>query len=398
MVKKILPTFYSKSEFMNKASKLPVYKAEQRMLPIEQRLLLLDTIYNIYIPNEMSFEIYSKLYVALCRSLNKKFSRDAVMQRYENHNLIVGKQANGLIGGGDSILITGIAGIGKTSAINGAVRLLAENIIDTETTRIVPILEIQCPFDCSIKSMLLEIIINADRALGSDYLSTAGRKATTDELIGLVSQISLNHIGVIVIDEIQNVVSNNHGANLIGALTQLINYSGTSIVMVGTPESRAFFEKAEFFARRAIGLNYDRNDYNDEFCEMISIILSYNYTRHKAVWDENTLAWIYEHSAGLPSNVISLIHDAQEIALTRGTEVLDKKMLEMAFNERMQIMHSYIDISPVKVSKTLKTKRMRMNKKAMTDKKSHSWFKSIISDSGEDVIKVLSQYIKVEEV
>ncbi len=396
MNNKILPTFLSKPEYMNKASRLPVYKAEQRMLPMEQRLLLLDTLYSIYVPTDMSFEVYSKLFVALSRSLNKKFSREAILQRYENHNLIVGRQSNGLIGGGDSILITGKAGIGKSSAIDGAIRLLSDKIIEFDTTRVIPILEIQCPFDCSIKSMLTEIIRNTDRELGSDYLNSAtGRKSTTDELIGLVSQIALNHIGVIVIDEIQNVVTNSHGANLIGALTQLINNSATSIVMVGTPESRAFFEKAEFFARRAIGLNYDRNDYNDEFCAMVSTVLSYNYTRHKAIWDENTIAWIYEHSAGLPSNVIALIHDAQEIALTRGIESLSSKTLEMAFNERMQILHSYIDNKPIKVRKTKGCKGY--NRKKAVNKSSESWLRSIINSS-DDIIKALSEHIEVEEV
>ena len=113
----MLPTFLSKTEFMHKVKRIPTYKAEHRMLPLEQRLLLLDTIYDIYIPTEMTYEIYSKLYVALCRSISKKFTKEAIYQRYENHNLMMGKQSNGLIGGGDSILITGIAGIGKSSAI-----------------------------------------------------------------------------------------------------------------------------------------------------------------------------------------------------------------------------------------------------------------------------------------
>ncbi len=393
----ILPKFLCKNEFIHKAARMPVYKAEHRMLPLEQRLLLLDKIYDIYIPTEMAYEIYSKLYVALCRSISKKFTKEAIYQRYENHNLTMGKQANGLIGGGDSILITGIAGIGKSSAIEGAVRLLSEKVIETKATRIVPILQIQCPFDCSIKSMLTEIIRNADDVLDSDYMSMAGRKATTDGLIGLVSQIALNHIGVIVIDEIQNVVSNSHGANLIGALTQLINNSATSIVMVGTPESRAFFESAEFFARRAIGLNYNWNEFSDEFCEMTSSVLSYNYTRRKSKCDENLMAWIYEHSAGLPSNVISLIHDAQEIALTRGTEMLDKNALEMAFSERMQIMHSYIEIAPIKVNKTKRKKQKRSNRRNKSNS-CYSWLGSVITDSDKDILKTLGEYIEVEEV
>ena len=56
-------------------------------------------------------------------------------------------------------------------------------------------------------------------------------------LIGSVSQVALNHIGLLIVDEIQNVVNNKNGKSLMGMLTQLINNSGISICMVGTPES-----------------------------------------------------------------------------------------------------------------------------------------------------------------
>lgn len=52
-----------------------------------------------------------------------------------------------------------------------------------------------------------------------------------DTLIGTVSQVALNHIGLLIIDEIQNVVNKN-GKAIIGTLTQLINNSGLSIVKI----------------------------------------------------------------------------------------------------------------------------------------------------------------------
>lgn len=59
-------------------------------------------------------------------------------------------------------------------------------------------------------------------------------RVTTDMLIGCVSQVSLNHIGLLVVDEIQNVCNHRNGTNLVSMLTQLINNSGISICMVGT--------------------------------------------------------------------------------------------------------------------------------------------------------------------
>ena len=89
-------------------------------------------------------------------------------------------------------------------------------------------------------------------------------------LIGSVSQVAINHIGMLVVDEIQNVANSKNGKSLIGALTQLINNSGISICMVGTPESSRFFESAIQLARRSVGLQYTTMSYDQyfqEFCK-----------------------------------------------------------------------------------------------------------------------------------
>lgn len=48
-------------------------------------------------------------------------------------------------------------------------------------------------------------------------------RATTDMLIGSVSQVCLNHIGLLIIDEIQNVVKNKHGMQLRPEVVKLLS-------------------------------------------------------------------------------------------------------------------------------------------------------------------------------
>lgn len=79
------------------------------------------------------------------------------------------------------------------------------------------------------------------------------------------SQVCINHIGLLIIDEIQHVYGHRNGITLINMITQLINTSGVSICMVGTEESIAFFEKAPQLARRALGLKYGVLGYDDYF-------------------------------------------------------------------------------------------------------------------------------------
>lgn len=148
------------------------------------------------------------------------------------------------------------------------------------STRIIPCLIVQCPFDSSVKGLLLEILRKVDETLDSRYYPYALKaRATTDMLIGSVSQVALNHIGMLIVDEIQNVVNSKNGKSLIGALTQLINNSGISICMVGTPESTVFFESAMQLARRSVGLQYTAMSYNEYFQNFCKIIFRYQFLK-----------------------------------------------------------------------------------------------------------------------
>lgn len=162
-------------------------------------------------------------------------------------------------------------------------------------------------------------------------------------LIGNVSQVALNHIGLLVVDEIQNVCNSRHGKSLVGMLTQLINNSGISICMVGTPESSIFFESAMQLARRSLGLQYHSLECDRYFYDFCCTLFSYQYTKHKAEITDAIVNWLYEHSGGIVSVVVSLIHDAQEIAILNGKEVLNIETLNGAYKKRLAMLHSYIE-------------------------------------------------------
>ena len=243
-----LPEMKSGNELISALSIIPEYDESICTQNQAVRLMALSDLYQIYVPSQMSIEIYNKLYLALLRSMKKKGSQMAIKQRYENYKAMQQQSYSGILGGSDSFTIIGTSGIGKSSAISRAISLITENRIieiDKPYTKIIPCLIVQCPFDSSVKGLLFEILRKVDETLGSNYYQYALKaRATTDMLIGSVAQVALNHIGMLVVDEIQNVVNSKNGKSLIGALTQLINNSGISICMVGTPESTVFFESA----------------------------------------------------------------------------------------------------------------------------------------------------------
>ncbi len=340
----LLPEMKSGKELASEMAILPKYNENVRNENQAIRLMALSDLYNVYIPSAMSMEIYSKLYLALLRSLQKKGTKDAIKQRYENHKAIMQQSSVGIMGGSDSFTIIGCSGIGKSSAISRAINLITENrVIEIKQPyiKIIPCLVVQTPFDSSVKGLILEILRKVDEMLESDYYTNAvkSRNATTDMLIGVVSTIALNHIGLLIVDEIQNVVNSKNGKSLVGMLIQLINNSGISICMVGTPESKVFFEQAMQLARRSLGLEYGAMAYNEEFKGICKVLYSYQYVQQLAEITDAVIEWLYEHSAGVISVVVSLIHDAQEIAILNGKEVLNLETLNEAYQKRLSLLH-----------------------------------------------------------
>lgn len=405
---KELPEMKSGEELVKALSVFPDYNDSIRQESQTVRLMRLSDLYRLYVPSAMSTEIYAKLYLALLRSLQKKGTQAAIRQKYQNYNRIQNQDYRGIIGGSDSFTIIGTSGIGKSSAISRAIELITENrVIEIEKpyVKVIPCIVVQCPFDSSVKGLLLEILRKVDEELGSSYYKNAVRaRATTDMLIGSVSQVALNHIGMLIVDEIQNVVNSKNGKSLIGSLTQLINNSGISICMVGTPECNPFFEQAMQLARRSVGLQYQSMAYDAYFESFCKILFEHQYVKNRTEISSAIIEWLYEHSSGILSVVVSLIHDAQEIAILSGKEILDMEMLNQAYNQRLSFLHSYIQpaISQKKQTSRPKKKNPVSKIDSVQEKDNECVSVSDLAVRAKaenlDMVAILREFYIVEEV
>ena len=403
----ILPTMKSGDDLLSSMEVLPEYDESIRSNEAPVRLMALSDLYRIYVPSQMSLEIYSKMYLSLLRSLQKKGTKMAVQQKNQNHKAVIQQEYSGIMGGSDSFTIIGASGIGKSSAISRAITLITENrVIEVENpyTKIIPCICVQCPFDSSVKGLLLEILRKVDEMIDSKYYQNALRaRTTTDMLIGSVSQVALNHIGLLVVDEIQNVCNSKNGKSLVGMLTQLINNSGISICMVGTPESAVFFEQAIQLARRSLGLRYDVMEYGTDFRRFCEIVFSYQYVKQRTEITDGIMEWLYEHTSGNISVVVSLIHDAQEIAILNGKEVLNLESLNEAYQQRLSMLHGFIH--PKQKKQTTKPKRKAAVKDVNLPEKDVNKVEFTIADlvvtaknENMDIVQLLKEHMTVVEV
>ena len=401
----MIPRMLSYSELVEAMSSYPAYDPSICKEDSSSRLIALSDLYQVYVPSAMSVEIYSKLYLALLRSLQKKGTKLAVRQRNENRKAILQLDHTGIMGGADSFTIIGASGIGKSTAISRAVDLITEGKIlevDEPHTKIIPCIIVQCPFDSSVKGLLLEILRTVDEALDSRYYECAIRaRATTDMLIGSVSQVALNHIGMLIVDEIQNVANSKNGKSLVGALTQLINNAGISICLVGAPESTIFFEQAQQLARRSLGLQYGYLEYDAYFITLARTLLTYIYVQKPVILTDGMLYWLYEHSRGIPAVLVLLIHDAQEIAILSGREILDIRTLKEAFEKRLTIMRDYLHTEAKKPGggrKMIKQIHMETRIQEPVETMCIATCVQKAKETGRDIVEVLREVMAVEEV
>lgn len=404
-----MPKMLTGKELEEAMLSLPPYDLGIRQAGAGTRLAALNDITEIYVPSQMSHEIYSKIYLAMLHSLKKKQTAGAVRQGNQNHRRIQGLAYNSVLGGADSFSVTGPSGIGKSTALAKAAFLSGGGeiiVTDNPHARIIPCINVQCPHDCSVKGLLLAILSQVDMAIGTDYRQSAAKyRASTDTIIGMVSQVSLNNILLIIIDECQNICRNRNGINLAASLTQLINSSGVSICMVGLPETELFFRQEMQLARRSVGLSYSALPYDGYFIRFCETLFTYQYVANGSVLTPDLMELLYECTGGIIAVLVSLIMEAQQIAVITGREELSRETILMAYRERHKNVQDFVHVSGRKRSQTSKTAAGRTPETAEdrlpaeTDEVSISGLTGLMSERDADAAGLLAQNgILVEEV
>lgn len=112
--------------------------------------------------------------------------------------------------------------------------------------------------------------------------------------------------------------------------------------------------------------------------------------------------WLYEHSAGILSIVVSLIHDAQEIAILSGKERLDMETLNEAYSQRLSFLHGYIQPCITKNSQTSKRKKKVLIKQEINTKEKIRVKLSDLAiqakEENLDMVGLVKEFYTVEEV
>ena len=337
-----MPDLIKPTDFMKAIASMPLLPHDLPNMTTEDRRRCLPKIATVFVPMAYMYHIYDLLY----RAIQVTYTSRTTIQAIRNINaLFNGKEIEPYATQPESGSILGVPGIGKTSTIRRCLTVMPQVIEHREYQgtpfycKQVLYLMVECPSDCSVKTLAFNIVTALDQAIGSDYLNSLSciQSTATSAIATQVKILCMtHHVGLILIDEIQNAVitaqQNRRIKPLIKFLVELTNDTSTGIYFVGTPLAEELFVSEEHLKRRTRGIRLLPMKPDGAYREFLEHIRNYQFTEEKAPLTDKIANKLYDHSGGIPAYIMKIFQETQAQALLQGRSCIDEKMMQRAID------------------------------------------------------------------
>jgi len=379
-----MPAPFEPGDAIAKLMIRPPYSDSDRNCPSSHRQLLTQRIVRLHQPMEREIDVFGRI----DRCIRWGYADRNPLSPAYAAQLAAGMSASvshgslNYAGGyhphtyGFSIL--GISGIGKSTTVESILSLYPQVIRHTQYRGIplvmhqVSWLKIDCSCDGSLKGLCMDFFRELDDLLGTSYSEQySSRRATLDHMMIAMSRLCVSHnVGVLIIDEIQNLCSAQKGVpeKVLNFFVTLVNTIGVPVIMIGTPKALSILQNEFQQAKRGSGQGdalWERmpNDTSwDLFCQAI---WTYQYTKGHIPFTTGMKDALYEEAQGIPFLAVHIYKLVQEDAILSGKESFSEKDLHRISSEKMGLtkpmreamktgkeidLKQYIDITPFSFS------------------------------------------------
>ena len=407
-----LPSMLSGKELIHALACIPPYRESYRNRNAGERLQLLSHLYDFYQPMPMTLDLYCEVYNALQHCYGQYTPAKEAATLQAEYTAMGGHNTAASVGGGNSFSVIGVSGLGKSTALQRVLSLFPQTI---EHQRYhgkmffchqIPYLVVQTPHDASIKALILDIYLQLDNLLGTSYQRDAlNKRLSVDVLVSQLNQIvRINHIGLLVIDELQNIAyrKDDGGIRFLNFLVHLINGTGVSVCMVGTPRVLQVLQQEFRSARRTTGLIYDRLENGSEFFLLLRGLWHYQYTRYVTPLTPELQNWLYRKTQGVPDILVKLLYNAQKQCILDGSEKLEFSVFESVLSKNLGMVSDYmaeLAAKPVQSKRRIQSSAEANNKPCTPAKRREPNFQTMLRHAkkqGASPLSVYSPYIKAE--
>lgn len=334
------------NEFYDKLYSVPILESEQLQLGVEDRLELVQQIKpSFWLPFPSHYDKYRVLYNMikigyqsrnpLLSMYNRQFAIgwDKILESGLDEN---GANIAGNIQTAQSSTEIGLSGMGKSKIYERILKLLFPQVIHHSKykerkllmTQVVW-LKIECPSGKSVGALCKNFYAAVDELLGSNFYEKHGGKGgTTDDLAKRMVKVTAQiNLGVLIIDEIQNVHKAHSGGDerMINFITELVNTIGIPVIVIGTFKAMYLYKKSLANARRGVPDIYSENitsfllEESWEWNEFIESLWDLQYTIEYTPMTDELKHAMYYHTLGIPDITAKLFMHVQAKAILNGS-------------------------------------------------------------------------------
>ena len=345
-----------------KLKKLPIYHEKERY---KNNLYREEAIYRL-IQCVIPFVKYADIHKQISILLRRGYVHRRVMDKQfnlmmnENSKVMKSKGEKGYIkmksisdfssGPFPGFSVVGISGGGKSTALKNILSLYPQSINHKAyggqnfLFRQLVYIVINCPHKGNLKGICKAFFTKVDEALGTNYLSKFGKKRSTeDDMLSRMAYITQFHaLGVLVIDEIQNLSSSkNKGEDVLNFFVNLENRMHVPIVYCGTYKAIEQVLSSDFRqARRTSGMGevyWNRMENDVHFEIFLNEIWNFQWLHNKVDINEKFIKTMYEETMGITDRVIKLFMATQLEAIMCKEEKITPDLIRKVAKEKMKL-------------------------------------------------------------
>lgn len=251
----------------------------------------------------------------------------------------------------DSLTIIGISGVGKTTTIERLLLMYPQVIYHTNynnqhfTITQIVWLKIETPDDGSLATLCRNFFVSIDGILNTRYFQKYGYSNRSPSLmmLDMAYVANLCGIGVLVIDEIQQLLDTKNNMNeIFNFFVSLSNTLGIPTILIGTPMAKHLFKKNLRQARRSSSSGYiewdKMNIESDEWKQFIKTLWKMQCLKEYAELTDVFNKEFYDQTQGIISVAVNLFILAQEKAIIKRQEKITVNLLKETSKNDLKII------------------------------------------------------------
>ncbi|MEZ9286253.1 MULTISPECIES: ATP-binding protein [Vibrio] len=337
-----LPPKVEDDELVIKLSNYPERFVEETKLEAIERLDYLTRLKALRQPLPLYFDVFRAIEIAIKEGYSAKNPLSPTTMNYLHYSLDNRPDVEPRTGffepKGSGITIIGESGVGKTCMLEQVLNCFPDVIehryYQNKVLAIPQVvwIKVDCPDDSSVKGLCHRILEQIDQKLGHPPTKPAGTIALL--LQQIESKMKSNFLGILVIDEMQNLnLAKAGGADrLLGFLHNLVNNLGIPILFCANPPFDELLSKSFKSARRAESSGYFDVELmtNDEEWELfVDELWCLQWTNVETPLTPSLNNKLYSLSAGNMDLAVRVYYSAQKAIIGSSDERITEEVLDL---------------------------------------------------------------------